>query len=322
MAAASFDKFYVWEGGVAGSAANKRKVSRAATGTGPTVVKLKSKKDGTVVSQMDVWVVWADGVPTPPTAALQAIPGGQVYAAVAGDRWRFVFTIQPSLIITGIASGDDVPDLRGDNKSKPPGSKKDYLKPSLGKGDTATAKWDLSRNLSVTVRNPRGILKGDLQAAVPIDALWQGQREATTDPIVSVTEPIMFPAGDAEGNDDPIVNPVDEHDVPYNQYSGDGLDHAIGQISSADTPMFTAVDSWCSAVDQTFAMEADFLEFARLELINDPLKIRAGQTWFRISDFKPWHHALKVKSAVLTLTPPTLGWGNNGSESTNGNINH
>ena len=56
--ATQFDQMFTWEGGEAGSAANKRKVKRDATGK--TEVKIKTKQGNTVAAQMNVWVVWVD----------------------------------------------------------------------------------------------------------------------------------------------------------------------------------------------------------------------------------------------------------------------
>ena len=53
----TFNQFLEWEGGEVGSATDKRKVKRDATGM--TEVKIKVKQSGAVAAQMNVWVVWA-----------------------------------------------------------------------------------------------------------------------------------------------------------------------------------------------------------------------------------------------------------------------
>ncbi len=55
--AETFNQLFEWEGGIAGSSAEKRKVKREEAGK--TEVKIKLKQGGAIVAKMNVWCVWA-----------------------------------------------------------------------------------------------------------------------------------------------------------------------------------------------------------------------------------------------------------------------
>ncbi|MEQ1933109.1 MAG: hypothetical protein ABL962_04425, partial [Fimbriimonadaceae bacterium] len=255
----------------------KRKVSRASAGQ--TQLRLKSKDGGTDVIT-NVWVVWADVIPTPGTAAFNPVTGGARYEVSAAAKWRFVFDINPKAII----NGPDHPNLDFINDKDAPGTGVPYTTdPNLGPGDFASMKWDVSRQYKATIRNPGSIPKADLISVLP--AAYCANQPAIAD------TPINFPSLDYEGNDDPSISPPDEDANPYLVKTGNALDHQVGQLSSADKPGFPVVNSW-GAPGRTFALESNYREFARVELWDG--KRTGGQFWFRISELFEWHHYLKV----------------------------
>ncbi len=98
---ATFNQFLEWEGGEVGTAPDKRKVKRDATGL--TEVKIKVKQGGAVAAQMDVWVVWTTVTATNGTASFVQDTTWADYRIQDGGtgQWRFVFQIQPTQIISG-----------------------------------------------------------------------------------------------------------------------------------------------------------------------------------------------------------------------------
>ena len=55
--AQTFSQLFEWEGGIAGSSAEKRKVNRDEAGK--TEIKIKVKQGGAIAAKMNVWCVWA-----------------------------------------------------------------------------------------------------------------------------------------------------------------------------------------------------------------------------------------------------------------------
>jgi RNA polymerase sigma factor (sigma-70 family) len=125
----------------------------------------------------------------------------------------------------------------------------------------------------------------------------------------AVDSPVMFPKNPVEGNDDPILTPprFDETSDPYVAVTdlGEDLNHAVGELTSNDTPALNVYDIF-AVQGRTFAKELDFREFMRLELSDGSRT--AGRSWFRISDYKDWHHYMKVEYEAGTRS-----WKNAGS---------
>ena len=215
----------------------------------------------------------------------------------ANRIWKFRFTIQPAEIVD---MANDIPALDGlaDNRKKVPGHNKPYPVDPQKKADTAERKWDVTRQMSMSIRNPGLIPKEKL------DEHFTGQWTDGQPKLVHT--PVPFPNNPVEGNDDPF--PEDEDNNPYQASNRLGLEHAVGQLTSFDGPGWSVLDSWGTANNQEFTAINNFREFARVQLWDGN---RAnGNFWFRISNYGFWHHSLKAK-----FSDPPKDWNDNGSSS-------
>jgi hypothetical protein len=299
-----FVELLEWEGGEAHPTdPMKRRVKRDAAAK--TVVKIKVKQGGAEAAKMNVWVVWA--IAQPRVGTVQPLPDPDWFEyriSIEEDKnWRFKFTIQQPTIITD----GDRPALHGaaDPRKKVPGHNKPYPTdpdPQL-KADTADFKWDVSRQMSISLRNPGLITKAQLEEH--FTGQWtDGQPQA-------VHTPVPYPQNPVEGNDDPFS--ADEENNPYAVSNQMGLEHESGEITSFDSPGWSVLNSWGSANDQEFVAMTNFREFSRVQLWDG--KRENGEFWFRISNYGLWHHSLKAKFAA-----PPGKWNDNGSSSALGNI--
>jgi hypothetical protein len=193
------------------------------------------------------------------------------------------------------------PNLKGFSSKPAPGVGK--LHPGFSEffADGASRKWDVSRQMQWTVRNQQLIPKPELD--FPPGTQWMVNQPKAVD------SPVMFPKNPVEGNDDPILTPprFDETSDPYVAVTnlGEDLNHAVGELTSNDTPALNVYDIF-AVPGRTFAKELDFREFMRLELSDGSRT--AGRFWFRISDYKEWHHYMKVE-----FEAGTRSWKNAGS---------
>jgi hypothetical protein len=231
---------------------------------------------------MNVWVVWCDVTTTSGLASFGNFIGGAIYevSEKPTEGWRFVFKIQPASILD--QATQERPKLSGVKRKDPPGAGNIYtIKPYLKAGDTATKQWDLSRQYQLTIRNPGGIPKIDLEQG-GVASAWIVNQPSATD------TPVPFPSSDVEGNDDPLT--IDEDANPYQALTDKPkLNHQVGELSSCDAPFARALDMW-GTVGRSYSIEYNFKEFARVELSDG--KRNTGQFWFRISDHIKWHHYL------------------------------
>ncbi|MEO5715938.1 MAG: hypothetical protein ABIT37_20835, partial [Luteolibacter sp.] len=256
------NQLYEWDTAAGEAVPNeplKWRVKRDATAK--SEVKIKVKQDGAVAAQMDVWVVWATCTPTNGVANFNRYTGYGRYEVLPNDQswWRFKFKIEPTSICN--PATPDRPDLTGANKKQPPGFGNTYtVDPTVGPSDTATAKWDVSRQYKTTIHNPNSIPQNDLLVGGLVQA-WVVNQPKSDD------TPVSFPVSDVEGNDDPLKPPgIDEDTNPYKVLGGGSvLNHNVGELSSIDAPGIPAVDWWGTA-NMTIAVEHNFREFARLEL--------------------------------------------------------
>lgn len=290
------DRFVVlleWEGGEAHPTdPMKRRVKRDAAAK--TVVKIKVKQGGAEAAKMNVWVVWSSPVVQKGNGEFEIGDGWSQYKIplTEEDGWLFKFEINPAEVITA----GDRPSLGGANRKAPPGAGNLHSLLVGQAADSASHKWDLSRQIQVTIHNPDLIAK-DLLDQHDSDTLWVNQLLAAADTV------IPFPQLPEEGNDDPPV--ADEHTNPYVESDILALRHAVGELACHDAPNIVFLDLWGQ---NNFSLTVDFQfrEFARLELWDG--KREQGKFWFRISDQYPWHFKAKAK-----FNQPPGDWVNDGS---------
>jgi hypothetical protein len=304
IAQGRFEELLEWDGGEAHPTDSmKRRVKRDTAAK--TVVKIKVKQGGAEVAKMNVWVVWA--IAQPRVGTIKPLPDPDWFEYRIGieedKNWRFKFTIEPAGIITEA----DRPALHGnaDLQKNVPGHNKPYPTdpdPNL-KADTAVNKWDVTRQMSISLRNPGLITKAQLEEHF-LGQWTDGQPQ-------NLHTPVPYPTNPVEGNDDPFT--VDEENNPYAVSNQMGLEHQIGEITSFDAPGWSVLNSWGTANDQEFVAMSNFREFARVQLWDG--KRANGKFWFRISNYGLWHHSLKAKFDL-----PTGKWNDNGSSSALGNI--
>lgn len=285
-----------WEGGepVEGEPL-KRKVPRSSTGTGPVEVKIKTKTDDELLTQTDVWVVWCDPpVVTNGTASFGQVTkplyvGGTFVTDVnvgagytSATNWRFTFAIRPFSICN--VNVLERPELTKPKQNPVPGAGNDYSFNPSKKADHAALKWDVSRQIKVTIRNPNSISKSALENAenVKLQAAFCVNQPTAND------SPVTFPSNPVEGNDDPDLSPIMDEDAnPYEPVTSGDLQHAAGELVSVDAPNAYANKSW-GGVNYHFGVEYNFREFCRLE-ITDGARA-TGTFWFKISDYFEWHY--------------------------------
>ncbi len=159
-------QIFVWDGGeeVPGKPLQRR-VKRDAAGR--TIVRIKAKQGGMVAAEMQVWVVWCEVTATPGNAVFNPVSGGAVYEVkddLNGNPpetgWRFIFKIQPPAIVEMANLDRPYLDRAAPTPLPVPGAGKPYtIKPSLGAGDSAQWRWDVSRQYQLQIRNPGNISK-------------------------------------------------------------------------------------------------------------------------------------------------------------------
>lgn len=269
-----------------------------------------------ITGKIHVWVVWANCTPTFKTAEwatqtrlLYTIPANPPLPEIpvtedVGQKWyvpnrtdarhRFVFTINPASICDPAVQ--ERPDLTGEKKKPVPGEQTTYsIVPSLGPADNATKKWDVSRQMKVTIRNPHGINNTLMSSQAGTNWYANANNPSGT--------PVPWPGDPTAGNDDP--ESLDEDDNPYAAKSGGDLDHAVGQLSSIDGPSLPVYKVWGGLFNITYGAEMNFREFCRLE-IHDGART-TGKFWFRISDYKEWHHYMSAQWDGIYIWSPYTG---------------
>lgn len=305
-----------WEGGESIDPAHplveplKRRVKRDATGTIPNEVKIKAKQGGAVAAQMNVWVVWSEAEAFP-AENYDFLPSGNPpndawsYSSSFNFNkyWRFRFTIQPADIITA----DEKPNLKGNKITNPPGYKTYHHNVTDLHSDHAKFKWDVSRQLEVTVLNPNLIPK------VKFPQVMEYANQPKKRDI-----PIPFPANPVKGNDDPGgPNWLDEDANPYNAYEDVlrvDLEHGIGQLSSSDRPEIKFLNT-NGVQGATLGFVSNFKEFARLNLLAPGQGADDGKGWYRISDYSLWHYVMAATYGEEPSGSGTFRWVKTGSVS-------
>lgn len=300
-----------WDGGQAVlNEPLKRRVKRDVATKSVLRIKTLANLGGSEVAKLNVWTVWSSVAITPweqivfyPTENDNA----SIYrgSLLGRKMWRFKFGIHPPELVTDA----DRPDFSGSKTTPVPGAGKSYFAEKTLPADSAIKKWDVSRQVEITILNPGLIPK----LKFPDRFVYKNQPKVTDVPVERPQHP-------AEGNDDPIgANIIDENNDPYvavvAEGSATGLEHGIGEISSIDGPVFMFENS-IGEEGKTLAQIANFCESARLEIVSET-PTEGGTTWFRISDYAFWHHVM----AATFGTPPeasTARWVDAGSQSGTG----
>lgn len=261
---------------------------------------------------MDLWVVWS---------VVQSFPAEDYLFLPSGDPsdrwsyssshdpskyWRFRFTIQPEEIITA----DEKPNLKGENSTNPPGFGIKHHRLDPYPSDHADHKWDVSRQLEITIANP------DL---IPQDKFPPLLEYADQPKALNIPTP--FPNNPVQGNDD-VGGPgwLDEDSNPYDAYnniSHKNLHHEIGQLTSSDRPEVKFLTS-SGVSGSTLGFVINFKEFARLNLISSTTDATDGKGWYRISDYCLWHYVNAATFGEYPTNSGTLRWVDSGSASTTG----
>ncbi len=295
---------------------NKYRVKRDKT----NLTKVRIMKGTVKRAEIYVWVVWGEVTPTKGIGIWEAGTDPRYRTRKESPffkYWIFKFVIKPTEIFD--YPNIERPKLYMANETDPPGGSKLYVPDnSAGTGDDAAWKWDVSRKMKITIRNPSHILKADIEAA---HGAWTVVNyPIPTSPNQDDYTPLNFPTEPAEGNDDtPAGAGIDEADDPYQAETpsvpGHVLDHAKGELTSLDSPLFQVSTSWGGA-GKIFNWEVNFKEFARVELWDGQrTKVATGtHTWFRISDYCDWHFYFKSQWA-------TSNWIDNSSATDAGHPN-
>lgn len=285
-----FSELFEWEGGLTGSAANKRRVLRGLSKMNE--IKIKAKGNGIVVAQMNVWVVWSQiTIAHHATGVFEDIdPDQSIYGIPDNEAgpWRFVASITPKEIVTV----QEKPKLNGRAIKPAPGANNPHPVYEGRKADYAEFCWDFSRKVRFTYTRP-GVSDAELQSAgLPLNVSW--------------------PSEPNEGNDDPPPDLAEDNN-PYEERTGRHWGHPIGSISSHDLPKIPIPNSFGKNENQIFELHIDFKEFARLEIYDGART--SEKYWFVISDPFAWHISFKGKFQ-------NGRWRNNSSNSSQGNVNH
>ncbi len=264
VSAAEFNDHLEWEGGLPGATANKRKVSRLATGR--TIIKLKKKQTEVVLAEMHVWVVWANDPVVGSISPFESINNPSFTAITA--VLDFAFEIKPAEIILDA----ERPDLSGAKTAGAdvPNKDKKHVSSGVSLENGANLKWDVSRQVRVKINNPH---------LYPVTALTSVSGHLWTGQPTNETIPEVYPTNPVEGNDD--ASSGDEKNNPYDNNT---------KVTSSDIPRTTMRNS--TGIDgNIFTWKFHFKEFVRLNL---------GKKWYRVSNQKLWrvHYEFKKVSGI------------------------
>jgi hypothetical protein len=241
-------------------------------------VKIKAKQGGAVVSQMNVWVVWA-----PITVANNQGHGVAVDIQTAsgkgsrsGTNWDFEALVQPASIII---KTDDIPDLTGApvNPERPPESTiGNHALDAQGFTDPKS-RWDLSRCWRAKTIAPT-VTAADCD--IPAGSIIGGDYPTPAGGKLHATTPNAaadhFPSNKLEGND--------YRSRSQDPYSGGATP---GKLVDDDAPRHF-VKTAAGAVGDNVEVRYQFGAFSRLQI---------GTKWYRISDRKPWRFLAKYRKA-------------------------
>lgn len=290
-----FEDLYEWEGGEDGDSKDTRKVSRKDTKW--TVVKVKKKGEKDVLTQMNVWVVWAPFEKATvvetfdSTTTVGTPPGGKEdsWRNAKKTDFRFIANIAPKSVIDGSATAADIPDLKGVKTQRVSGP--DYLQ------EGANKRWDVSRRIRTKVLNPgpTTLVRSDYWAGKPFH--WIAFDDKAKDfPAASITIE-NYPKDELEGSDD--ASTIDEDNNPYSKLDPDrkGGDFFpdIGQLASRDAPSSPFIRLMAGNEKETAEVRVQFEEFIRLQIGNSNAADYDYQNWYLLSDPYPWQTIIRYR---------------------------
>jgi len=208
--------------------------------------------------------------------------GGKTFTQIGmldGNKpWTFEFTIKPAELIPDNMANEDVPDLRGANKTAVPGANKPYFlsppppaSPVFADSNIEKEKWDVTRTVSISVLNNSLLSQEDLGGG----PMWQGQPAGRNE----TTFVLDFPEDPVEGNDDPLL--FDEASNPYVDFAIPNfpdLDHPLRGMTSRDKVKWV-VPNGVGIEGDKIQIDFSFREFCRLEI---------NKIWYRTSDYIKW----------------------------------
>jgi len=263
-----FTKFLKWEGGEAGSAEDKRKVKRDTTRK--TEVKIKMQQCGTVASQMNVWVVWAELTARTEgaemhdnneirmadnefrklgsdsytnvtiTEGLEGIVTWTTYYFLNGIEWRA--DINPKEIFdteNNVPKLNDLNERLGYNPDAPNGFRAAY------------SDWDMTRDMKRTFTIDENII---------ID------------------------------HSDWVTDDNGDNDEDGNPYDG-AADEPSGEIFSVDGPGLSPNKR---SLDGVIQHETAGESMENKNAFQEWVRIKLGQNWFRISKKEDWHSKVSI----------------------------
>jgi len=245
-------------------------------------LKIRVKQGGPVLSQCNVWIVWADLKTTrvtPATYYSQTVttprrPAETGPGASISSDWNFSAEVQPKTIVTDA----ERPDLSGAPETDVPNR---YAK-HAGEGDEfgqPDHKWDISRQMRIRVKSPNiGTndlydIKGTFYDNLPNANLIE--------PTCPKPGTDSYPENPLEGNDNSSEFSKDTN--PYEAPS-------IGLLLDRDGPNQPFVLNKSPNLGDTIQFHMQFKEFCRLEL---------GRKWYLISAHMPWRLDARLKKTWI-----------------------
>jgi hypothetical protein len=275
------------------AAPEKATVSRIVPGHFP--VRIKRRRDGAVVAELDVWVVGSTIEPTEVKDSVEIsppstdFPQGAIFVRMG---FSFVHRIEPKTIITA----KDRPSLSGVNKKWPPKGE-NYDGKNLQTG--AAMKWDVSRVVRQRVLNPHRVPLGLAATRRKNFLSYPTMRDGDGIP-EKEADPVSFEEWLIVGNDDTEnfvgvtaadLNPYDFKAKVVEKMQGVPVGNGSseqGTLTSFDIPGNQMPHDRGSDGD-TVEWRMHFQEFTRLEI---------NEKWYLISKRLEWrvhNKYIKVK---------------------------
>jgi len=165
VTAEEFQRLFEWvpsggNGQVVPGNPHKFRINRDST-PARNVVQIKVKNGGRDVDKMNVWVIWATVHRVQTGIAwyknIEKVAKYYVPQTVE-ETWKFIFDIEPKTLFTS----SEYPNLDAGKGTDVPGKGIKHIIQTTLDADHAILKWDVSRQMKVTIRNPAGIDRATL----------------------------------------------------------------------------------------------------------------------------------------------------------------